>query len=464
MHHRSRRRLSRATSTGFALAVVAASAGIGTAAHAAPAGPAYSASSSASLIRVTALDATPLGAQHGPAADLKIATAGSTVNSKGTPQSSTGAAYLDGAVGGQKLPAVPQSAVRQQAAPDNVTPAFVRHEPVDLKVAKVGLGNLRAHARWNAGTANPTGPVTLTEAAGAVANVTAIPGGGLPAPVPYIGSSVLDLPHTAYAQSKTDILKVHGQRGLGVSAQARVSAAQLTVFRGSPQQHTIKIISPPTLTATATGTHRSSVTYTSPLIEVVDASGRTLYKLDTPDKVIEIPLSGTPDLPGLKTAAPHPKTAPVKPVPAPSLPGVPTVPADPGLGRLLPDLGLGAGGAGSSPRGALLRLSLGHVEKKVSATTVDAKAATLRLEVLDVPQTGKVLDVAIGELRAAAKVPAGGLLPPYEPTPTPSPSPSEGGSAGGGKLPVTGVNLTLILAAGVGLLVLGRFAMVMARR
>ncbi len=114
---------------------------------------------------------------------------------------------------------------------------------------------------------------------------------------------------------------------------------------------------------------------------------------------------------------------------------------------------------GPGKHGALLRLSLGHVEKRVTPTSVSAKAATLRLEVLDLPQTGKLLDVAIGDLRATAQVPPGGLLPPT----TPTPKPSEGGNAGG-SLPVTGASLPLILGAGVGLLLLGRFAMVLARR
>ncbi len=508
MHQRSRRRLSRATSTGFAVALVAASAGIGTAAQAAPAGPVYSASSSASLIRVIALDATPLGAQRAALADLKVATAGSTVDSKGAPQTSTGAAYVDGSVLGQKLPDVPRSAIRQQAAPDNVHPAVLQNQPIDLALARVGLGQLRAHARWHAGTANPTRPAKLTEAAGAVANLTVIPGAGLPAPVPYIGSSVLDLPHTAYAQSKTDIVKVHGQRGLGVTSHARISAAQLTVFRGSPQQHTIRIISPPTLTATAAGTHRSSVHYTSPIVEIVDARGRTLHRLDAPDQVIEIPLGAAPDL----STAKKPKAAPVAPalpLPGPKLPGVPAtplpevpVPGGNGLSGLLPDLGLGSGGGGSGAsgpygagsagagsagaasagassagassagagfaaggggggHGALLRLSIGHVTKSVTATSVSAKAATLRLEVLDTPQTGKLLDVAIGDLRAAAKVPPGGLLPPQ---PSPSPSAAGKGGADGGKLPVTGSSLTMFLVAGIGLVVMGRLAMVAARR
>jgi LPXTG-motif cell wall-anchored protein len=501
MHQRSRRRLTRATATGFVVAVAAASAGVAGPVYAssAPYAPAYSASSSASLVRVTALDATPLGIQRGNAlVDLKIATAGSNVHSKGTPQSNTGAAYLDGSLLGQELPDVPQASVRQQAAPDNAQPNQVQVQPLDLGLARVGLGRLRAHARWNPGTSRPVKPATVTESAGAIANLTVIPGAGLPAAVPFVGASVLDLPHTAYAQSKTDIVKVHGQRGLGVSSAARVSAAQLTLFRGSPQQHTIKIISPPTLVATATGTHRSSVRYTSPVVVITDARGRELYRLDSPDEVFEIPLASTPDLPGLKRAQPK-AAAPKTVLPAvPGVPGVavpklpqvvPGVPGVPGLDAILPDLGLGgdtpgrSGPSGSGPssgtdrsgshggggmsvaatgpakHGALLRLSLGHLEKRVTATAVSGKAATLRLEVLDLPQTGKLLDVAFGDLRAAAQVPPGGLLPP----PAVRPSPTPAGNAGG-SLPVTGSSLTWVLAAGVGLLLVGRLAIVLARR
>ena len=478
MHQRSRRRLTRATAASFVATVAAASAGVAAPVYAdsgAVPAPAYSASSTASLVRIAALDAAPLGIQRGNAlVDLKIATAGSAVNSKGKPQTSTGAAYLDGSLLGQKLPDVPQTWVRQQAAPDNANPNQVQVAPLDLKLAKVGLGRLRAHARWNHRTIRPTKPVPLTESAGAIANLTVLPGAGLPTAVPFIGASVLDLPHTAFAQSKTNIVKVHGQRGLGVTSTARVSAAQLTLFRGSPQQHTIKIISPPTLIATAAGTQHSSVKYTSPIIEITDARGRILDRIDAPDEVFEIPLAGTPDLPGLKSHQPKPKAAGPKPavpgLPVPKLPevlpGQPTAPDLPGLEDLLPGLGIGGGGmampkAAPGKHGALLRLSLGHLEKKVTATTVSGKAATLRLEVLDLPGTAKLLDVSIGDLRASAQVPPGGLLPPA--TPKPQPTPSQGGDAGG-SLPVTGSSLTLVLGAGIGLLLLGRLAMVLARR
>jgi hypothetical protein len=98
---------------------------------------------------------------------------------------------------------------------------------------------------------------------------------------------------------------------------------------------------------------------------------------------------------------------------------------------------------------------------------VTASAATIRLEVLDMPQTGKLLDLAIGELTATAVAPHGGLLPPQIPGQGASPGdPADGsGDAGGDSaLPVTGTSLSLMLGAGLALVLLGRFAMVMARR
>ncbi len=450
---RPRPGLPRLTAAGFVVAIVAASVGIAAPASANPA-PAYSAASSATLVHVDVLSGTALGALNGASlADVKVSHAASGVNSAGSPQSRSEAAILKAALAGNTVLELPKNSIAQTAAPDNPAATELDVLALDLGLLKVGVGELKSSARWNDGTAKPTGPVQLTNSAAGIASVVAIPGVGLPVAVPAVGASVLET-KVGYSHSKTGIVEVNGQDGLGVRALARTSLLDLTLFKGTAQEIRIEVISPPTLTATATGTDKSSVTYSSPLVKIT-AAGQS-KTLDTPDKVFEIPLAGlAPGLPALPNVTKA----------APALPAVPGAPDVQGLlcGLLPCDAAGGAGIAPAAPAkkgAALLRLSLGHLDKTVTPTSVSGEAATLRLEVLDIPGTGKLLDVAIGELKASATAPAGGIVPDG----SPSPSASNGGGNGDGELPVTGTSLTLLLAGGVGMLVLGRFAMVWARR
>jgi hypothetical protein len=246
---------------------------------------------------------------------------------------------------------------------------------------------------------------------------------------------------------------------------------------------------------------------------VVDAKGNT-HRIDAPDEVVEIPLATVPDLPGpIGGAAVPPNGFDLTAVPGTgpahsrsALPGgtaVPALPSVPGAGDLpggtpAGDAAGGAGSAGAARKRSLLRLSLGELTQRTSARSVTADAATIRLDVLTLTG-GPLLSIRIGELHAAATAPTDGVPSsgapaspgtgaPAEPAgPDPastggdpaggSGSPNTGranapeelpqpgtGAASGGSLPVTGTSLGLVLAAGVALVLLGRLAVLLARR
>jgi hypothetical protein len=125
-----------------------------------------------------------------------------------------------------------------------------------------------------------------------------------------------------------------------------------------------------------------------------------------------------------------------------------------------------------------LRLAIGHLESKITRTSVWGEAASLRLQLLattppdatteseDTTRAGDaatlaggpatLADVGLGVLEVKATAPAQAIQPPST---TPAPA-----SGGGGGLPITGFNLLAVLATGGLLLVIGRFLMVIGRR
>lgn len=434
MLHRNRHRLKRLATTGVALGVGIGLLGVSGPAFADPnpasAGPAslaYTASSSADLLHAAALTSSPFGVNTGSLADLRVSHADSSVDST-KPHSEAHAANLKVNALNDLIKAKLQAA-NQTAPPDNPNPATTQLLAANLGAATIGAGEAFAQARWNDSCANPNSPTTITDSRSSLASAQLLPSDvlgnltntlGLSSPLAGSNNALVDIPSVGYAQSKTALTNVDGQSQLGVQADARISLAQLTLFKGSSHEVTVKVISAPTLTATAAGTDKSSVKYTSPVLEVTDAHHHVV-KLDAPNASVNVPLLG--DLSGdLNTAD------------------------------------------SQSNKGALLRLSVGSISKKsVSPTAVSAEAATLRLEVLDVPGHGKLLDLGIGELSAKATIQAGGISNPSPSQPSQAPSQAAGGGAGG-SLPVTGTNMFVILGAGLALIIAGRFVMVMARR
>jgi acyl-coenzyme A thioesterase PaaI-like protein len=269
MHQRTRRHLARAAATAVVLTVAGVSAGVSSPASASPAAPRFTAGAAAGLVHVSALSGSPLTSRL---TDLTVASSRCGTDSAKRRKTSATAAHLSAGPGLDGVPgvdAVPGSGTSlhaattgsplpitasQSAPPDHRAPQISGAPAVNLGVAKAGLGRLRAHARWYPGLARGAAPATLAESASALASLTLLPGSGLPAPVPFLGTSVASLPKAVYSQCRTSFTKVDGQPKLGVAATARVSALAITLFGGTPHQHTVRVISPPSLRVVAAGT------------------------------------------------------------------------------------------------------------------------------------------------------------------------------------------------------------------
>ena len=96
--------------------------------------------------------------------------------------------------------------------------------------------------------------------------------------------------------------------------------------------------------------------------------------------------------------------------------------------------------------GNVLRLSIGSVSQRITATAVTAEAATLRVQLLGTGTT--LLDLGIGVLQVNAGV-------PVEAAPVPAPA---------GTLPVTGFDVGWLIGIGLLVAIGGRLLLVLSRR
>ncbi len=350
-----------------------------------------------------------------------------------------------------------QTAPPAHAAPDS-------HSLVALHngLLSLGVGNVAAQA----GQSGPYGCGLATGAA-SVLDAAAV--------TDAHGHSLVALPTNLNGKAGAGLTTVGGH--LGSEGGAAAGLADVELFGGTSAAVAIKVITEPTLIAIAAGTAAtSSVTYTSPVLDVTLPGGKHVRLSDTGGSVSF----------GVSAALS-------------SIVGV------------LPEISL-------KKVQLQVRLSLGALTKSVTPTSVSGSAATVRLQVMLAPlgaplgmlsnlTTGgrTVIDLGIGELSAAATAPPavdttpapcdGNYGCPGSPspctrgygtctTPSPPPSPStssgHGGSTPGhptspkpstsvagatsGNLPLTGSGTPYFVGGGVLLLLVGRLLLVIARR
>ena len=464
--------------------------------------PGYAAVATANLVNVGTLDATPRMQGRSALAELNIAAARGVAASGGSPRTTADATYLDSSQVDGEQPG-PGTSVEQSALPDHPEPGVRPGKAADLGLVRVGTGEVLANARWNDETAHPAGAAPLTRSSCEVARVTFLPRSGLPRPVPGLGPSLLDL-NAASSRTTTDLVRVPGQDTPGVRATAATALGRLALFPETPYAYTVKVVSPPELSALAAGSSRSDVSYKPAALDIVDAGGATVARLDAPGGVfaVELPMllsSPSAPVPQSAPAGSEPNAGsapPARSTPSPerraaedvrpersqpaarSRPkvGVPALPSAPNpaastdegaLPSLLKQAGAGGGGTDVDRPVALLRVSIGKVDKVVTSRSAQASASAIRIEVVDQPHAATLLDVVLGDLTVAATAPN---LPPVARTSgspatrAPARTPSAAAAAGDETLPVTGVSITVVISTGAALLILGRFAMVVARR
>ena len=467
----------------------------------------YAASASADLLRLGALDLQPLGLQIGPVADVRIASTGSGMAADADPATAAAAQDIAANVLGLDVPGLLPAAelgetVYQEAPPTHPGPAAQPGSTVDLGILRAELGETSAHAHWE----EPMRCGAETGVAG-VADAALVDAAVLPAG----GQALVALPGNLSSHTETGLVEEGG--GTAARATAAASVADLRLFAGSGRETAVRVISEPTLQATATGVaESSSVRYQAPLLEI-SGPGIGTHRLDTPGSHLDLALpgpAGTPELGGLPVLGGggdpvgelltgltglegvRSGAAPVeRPLELAGLPGLAGTGQLPVLGDLLSGVSTLAGLGELT----VLRLSIGELHQDIRDESVRASAASLRLQLLtweggqltEQTSASGVLDLGIGLLEAAATAPAP-LAEAQPPAPTQAGGPGgpgdPGGSGGPGgpggpgdpgdgcggcggageRLPATGPGIAWILAgAGVLLAATGRLLMLAGR-
>ncbi|HSV65032.1 MAG TPA: LPXTG cell wall anchor domain-containing protein [Mycobacteriales bacterium] len=347
MHRRIAALLSAATLLPLS-AAVAATTGSSAAASTAQA---YTASADATFLNVKAVGLPSLGTL----VKLKLADSSAEADSTARKNATAHAVDIKTALGGNLLPIkLKISEASQSAPPPHTRQAFDRL----LRVSAAPL--LNAAVATTTAFAPGVGPGGCTTK-GTISRATAstLDAEALITDIPGVfHGSVVSLPGTVYSASRTSLVKVPGQAGLGVGTTAAVQAAKIVLFGGSPYEIQIKVISSPTLSGIAAGTSRSRVDFKAPILEIAQG-GKTLGRLDAPHASLDV------------------------------------------------NIGL-----------AQVKLSLADLVKSVSPTKVSASAALLHVSVT-LLNLVKVLDLNLGELEVDATAPRGGVIcPPPTPSPT----------------------------------------------
>lgn len=230
-------------------------------------------------------------------------------------------------------------------------------------------------------------------------------------------ASLLSLPNTMSVRSTVKLVDLPGSPNKAVQSTSTMQAAAIKLLAGTPFEISINVVSQPTLQATSTGDQKtSSVTYTAPVLEVVQG-GKSLGKLDAANPKLDIPIG----------------------IPLPGVPGTGNLPI---IGDLL--------ASGQQLTDALsqglrkldlgvLRLSIAQLNQQSQQQTqpfagfqIGATARMLDLQLLPTAALGlpnlpsALAQVSLGEQIARAFAPTGGVVcgaPTQQPQPPPPPAP-----------------------------------------
>jgi hypothetical protein len=411
---------------------------------------AFTANAAATLARLdVAVPASPLFA--GGSGYVSLVNASNSVDSQADTASKADATFLAAELLGQKPPALPANGVSQSAPPDNAAPktsalfTFPANPLIQGQILPAS-----AHARWNDAIACPSGPVDIAKSEATVASLEALTtkqAASLPVSIPGAaalpvgaGVTLVDVDKLLSSSTKSSLVKVEGQKGLGVSSTAAIDLADMTLFDGTQAKTRIQVVSQPKLTATAAGTEgKSSVDFEAPVLQITDPQGN-VHRLDAPSKSVTIGMESLSQLPGGVQGALQQvgKAAPVG--------ALPKLSALPGL---------------NAEKAYLAKISIGQVDGVVKeANKAAGKLTMLKIELLSPNGNDPLSTVTLGEVKAETTAPAGGVVCGGEPSvlPTSTTQPPAG------QLPVTGSDVTLLIAGGGLLLLLGRFAMVATAR
>jgi hypothetical protein len=169
----------------------------------------------------------------------------------------------------------------QTAIPDNPQPASGGLPVPETPLGKLRLLNGSVHARWD----EKLGPCVtpLATARTSLAGLEVL--SALPAEVPLPSKSLLSVPDTFEADSQVRLVdKAGGNKAVQSTSTMRAVSVELA---GGIK---IDVVSPPTLTATATGDEATSaIAYTAPVL-AVSQNGKEIGTLDAAHPVLDVPL------------------------------------------------------------------------------------------------------------------------------------------------------------------------------
>ncbi|MEV6923624.1 hypothetical protein AB0M46_03775 [Dactylosporangium sp. NPDC051485] len=441
----------------------------------------FGATAASSTVALGGLDLRPLGLRLLPLPELRAATAHSGF-AGGPARAAADARYLQSS--GVLPPGLIGPSAYQQAPPPHEQPATVPVQGVNLGALSTGTGGLKAHATWQDATKCSAAEGPRADAGAKLGGLALLPGRG--------GRALLRF-GAIESGTSTRVGQLDGKAS--ATATANGGVADFTLLPGSPSSMGVRVLSAPTLTATA-GPTKKNVDYKAPVLEV-RIPGRDAVRLDSAgshaDIVVPVdgaaravaedlaraealPIAGGTsllDLLGGVTSALSGTLAGVKAVPESLLdsllPGLPKL----GAGESTVHATEGSNADARPARVVILRVELGTVEKQTSATGVYAKATSIRLRLIvrttwksggyggDQRDNATILDLGLCSLEAAAATPRGGY----------GPGGAGGGYGGvsdngdnGGTLPVTGSRAAVIVGAGLLLVVAGRMFVVLSRR
>ncbi len=315
--------------------------------------PAFEAGSASGVLDLTAVAAAGLSA-----GDISLADAVGTTGTALDPRSSASATNLDGTL----LTAVPlnQLASASQTAPeDNPDGAADDIIPFTTSpVLNLGVSNATASARWGGDDACLPGDVPLTRSKVTTADAEVLPVAGI--------ADFVTIPDTVSVTETTSLIETPSADARSVQATAQGSTVDLHLLGAI----NVKVLSTPTLTATASGSAGGAeVTYVDPVLEIdVAGSGGTLNASDLP---LDLAVPGNPLLE--------------------------------------------------------LELRLGEVDNHVESadgTEASAIAAVLEARLVLLPAGLTVVDLDLFPMSVSAKAPVGGVTCIVDPTPSPTPSPT----------------------------------------
>ena len=429
-----------------------------------PAG--FGATAASELLTLRALDAQPLGALLPPVASIHVGPTESGM--AGSPARAAAQAELVKANAlGLSLPdAVLGEHVYQQAPPPDANGLSRHIAGADLGVLSLGAGSLSAHATWQDASHCAPGSGLDAGSSASTARLDVLPTAG--------GRALLRI-GALETDTAVGVASVGG-RPAAVST-ATGSVVSIEIFGGTAGAVSVQVVSQPTLQVVAGATR--TVSYRAPVLRVA-ALGRQAVDLSSAGSHTDVVIAN----PTVNAAA-HTLTggtggaSPVSDA-VRALVGSLPVPA---LSSLLNEPGrlpVSLNGSTYHPGGdqsVVLRLSLGDLTKQTTSTGIHATAASIRIQLL--LRTGgyadtTLLDVALCALDAAAAAPAGnGGYGSSGPSGSPGSygggyggvsGHGNGGTGGGASLPVTGGRISIVVMAGIALLMGGRFLLVASRR